>query len=42
LRIDRPSEAGAQPQYSTTDRFLKLFHLEAIGSLPRSEELDKV
>jgi segregation and condensation protein B len=42
VRVDRPGESDATPQYSTTERFLKLFGLEAIDALPRSEELDKV
>jgi segregation and condensation protein B len=39
VRLDRPSEEGAKPQYSTTERFLKLFGLESVEALPRSEEL---
>jgi segregation and condensation protein B len=39
VRLDRPNEAGAEPQYSTTDRFLKLFGLESLEELPRSEEV---
>ncbi len=39
VRLDRPAEAGAQPQYSTTERFLKLFGLENLAALPRSEEV---
>lgn len=42
VRIDRPVEQNAKPTYSTTDRFLRLFGLENIAALPRSEELDKV
>jgi segregation and condensation protein B len=34
--------AGDAPQYSTTERFLKLFHLGNLSELPRSEELEKV
>ncbi len=41
LRLDRPSERGAKPQYTTTDRFLRLFGLESLSALPRSEELEK-
>jgi segregation and condensation protein B len=41
LRIDRPAEGGAPPSYSTTNRFLRLFGLETIAALPRSDELDK-
>ena len=39
VRLDRPGEAGAKPHYSTTERFLKLFGLDNLGALPRSEEL---
>ncbi len=39
VRLDR---AGDTPQYSTTERFLKLFGLENVAELPRSEELEKV
>jgi len=39
VRLDRPSEAGAKPHYSTTERFLKLFGLESLDALPRSEEV---
>lgn len=41
LRLDRPSEKGAKPLYSTTDRFLQLFGLESLAALPRSEDLEK-
>ena len=41
-RLERPTEAGEQPRYSTTERFLKLFGLESLDALPRSEELEKV
>jgi segregation and condensation protein B len=39
VRLDRPSEPGAKPLYSTTERFLKIFGLESTEELPRSEEL---
>jgi segregation and condensation protein B len=39
VSMDRHSEVGATPVYSTTDRFLKLFDLESVEALPRSEEL---
>jgi segregation and condensation protein B len=42
VRQDRPDDAGAKPSYSTTERFLKLFGLESLDTLPRSEELEKV
>ena len=41
VRLDRPN-AGAPPQYVTTERFLKLFGLESLDALPRSEELEKL
>ena len=41
VRLDRPAEDGAKPHYSTTERFLKLFGLESLDALPRSEELEK-
>jgi segregation and condensation protein B len=36
VRLDR---VGDSPQYATTERFLKLFGLDNLESLPRSEEL---
>lgn len=42
VRLDRAAEAGQAPQYSTTERFLKLFGLESLAALPRSEELETV
>jgi segregation and condensation protein B len=42
VRQERSDDAGAKPSYSTTDRFLKLFGLESLETLPRSEELEKV
>jgi segregation and condensation protein B len=38
LRIERPDEKRRTPHYFTTDRFLKLFNLESLDDLPRSEE----
>jgi segregation and condensation protein B len=40
-RLDR-TQSRDSPTYATTDRFLKLFNLENLASLPRSEELNKV
>jgi segregation and condensation protein B len=40
VRVDRP--ADGPPQYSTTDRFLRLFGLESLDALPRAEELEKL
>jgi segregation and condensation protein B len=42
VKLERPTESGALPQYSTTERFLKLFGLENLEALPRAEELEKV
>jgi segregation and condensation protein B len=39
VSMDRHSEVGTKPAYATTDRFLKLFDLESVEALPRSEEL---
>ena len=41
VRIDRPSARGESARYSTTERFLRLFGLENLAALPRSEELEK-
>ena len=40
VHVERPAEGG-EPLYSTTERFLKLFGLENLGELPRSEELER-
>jgi segregation and condensation protein B len=42
VRVDRPAERDEPPQYSTTDRFLRLFRLENLSALPRNEELEKL
>lgn len=42
VRLDRPIDKAGQAQYSTTDRFLRLFGLDSLDALPRSEELEKV
>lgn len=42
VRVDRPADRGEPPQYWTTDRFLRVFGLESVAALPRSEELDKL
>jgi segregation and condensation protein B len=42
VRVDRPTERGTPPQYATTDRFLRVFGLENVAALPRSEELEKL
>jgi segregation and condensation protein B len=38
LRLERPAEKPRTPHYSTTARFMKLFNLDSLDDLPRSEE----
>jgi segregation and condensation protein B len=38
LRLNRPAEKPRVPHYFVTDRFLRLFNLESLDDLPRSEE----
>lgn len=38
LRIERPDPKRRAPHYYTTDRFLRLFNLQSLDDLPRSEE----
>jgi segregation and condensation protein B len=40
VNLDR-GESKESPRYSTTERFLKLFGLENLAALPRSEELSQ-
>jgi len=40
LRIERPDAKPRTPHYLTTDRFLKLFALQSLDDLPRSEDPD--
>jgi len=42
VRVEQPAESGTAPQYSTTDRFLRVFGLESAAAMPRSEELEKL
>ncbi len=42
VRVDRPADRSAPPQYWTTDRFLRVFGVENIAALPRNEELEKL
>ncbi len=42
VAMQRPADGGGPSQYSTTERFLKLFGLESLDALPRSEELERV
>jgi segregation and condensation protein B len=39
LRIERPAEKPRRPIYFTTHRFLKLFGMESLEELPRSQEI---
>jgi segregation and condensation protein B len=41
LRLERSPDRVNPPTYRTTDRFLRLFGLESLSVLPRSEELEK-
>ena len=38
LRVERPDPKRRTPHYYTTDRFLKLFNLQSLDDLPRSED----
>ena len=38
LRIERPEPKRRTPHYYTTDRFLRLFNLQSLDDLPRSED----
>jgi segregation and condensation protein B len=40
VHVERTADGG-EPLYSTTERFLKLFGLENLAELPRSEELER-
>jgi segregation and condensation protein B len=42
VRVERSGGRGQPQLYATTERFLQLFGLESLQSLPRSEELEKV
>jgi segregation and condensation protein B len=42
LRVEKPEDTTSAPCYRTTDRFLRLFGLESLSVLPRSEDLEKV
>jgi segregation and condensation protein B len=41
VRQERPAEKQAAAQYWTTDRFLRLYGLESLSALPRTDELEK-
>jgi segregation and condensation protein B len=38
LRLERPADNPRRPHYFTTERFMRLFNLESLEDLPRSEE----
>jgi segregation and condensation protein B len=38
LKIERPDPKRRTPHYHTTERFLRLFNLQSLDDLPRSEE----
>jgi len=40
LRVQRTEEKPRKTQYCTTERFLRVFSLESLTDLPRSEDLD--
>jgi segregation and condensation protein B len=41
VKVARAGESGKPSQYSTTERFLKLFNLDNLEALPRTEDLEK-
>ena len=41
VRLEHAADPGGASRYWTTDRFLRLFGLESVAALPRSEELEK-
>jgi segregation and condensation protein B len=38
LRLERPADNPRRPHYFTTERFMRLFNLDSLEDLPRSEE----
>lgn len=38
LRLERPTEKPRTPHFTTTERFMRLFNLDSLDDLPRSEE----
>jgi segregation and condensation protein B len=42
VKVERTGKGGKTSQYSTTERFLKLFGLDSLEGLPRTEDLEKV
>jgi segregation and condensation protein B len=41
VRLEHSQNPGAAARYWTADRFLRLFGLDSLAALPRSEELEK-
>lgn len=41
LRVERPKEKPRIPRYFTTPRFLDLFGLDSLESLPQAQEMDR-
>jgi segregation and condensation protein B len=41
LRIERPEQRPRKPRYFTTERFLDVFGLDALGDLPQSHDLER-
>lgn len=41
IRLDRPESPDRKAVYQTTERFLRLFGLDSLAALPRSEDLEK-
>jgi len=41
IRLDRPQPPERKAVYQTTERFLRLFGLDSLAALPRSEDLEK-
>ena len=40
VRVERPADRPRKPDYSTTERFLRLFRLGSLDELPRGAELE--
>jgi segregation and condensation protein B len=40
LKLERRTDAPNKPWYRTTERFIRLFQLQSLDDLPRSEDLD--
>jgi Predicted transcriptional regulator containing the HTH domain len=42
LSGQRPAEGGRELIYSTTSRFLALFHLQSLDDLPQTQDLERL